>query len=295
MPQVTVNGAAFEYLEEGNGEPLVFVHGSASDYRTWHLQQDALAEHFRVVTFSRRYHWPNQPIPDGADYAMAEHIADLRALLHALDAAPAHLVGHSYGALVCLLLAQQDPQLVRTLVLAEPPAIRLFVSNKPKPLELLKLFVTRPRTAAAIVKIGATGLGPATAAAKRGDMEAAMRLFGMAALGRDAYSRLSEERREQVRVNRFRAEFLGSGLLPLDAQKLRGIVTPTLLVTAQSSPRVFPRLADRLEELLPHAERVQIPDAAHVMHEDNAPAFTAAVRSFMERHNAVVSRTNRVK
>jgi pimeloyl-ACP methyl ester carboxylesterase len=284
MPQVSVNGAALEYLEEGNGEPLVFVHGSASDYRTWHLQQDALAGRFRVITFSRRYHWPNEPIPDGADYAMGEHIADLRALLHALDAAPAHLVGHSYGAFVCLLLAQQDPHLARTLVLAEPPVITLFVSNKPKPLELLKLLATRPRTAAAIVKLGATGLGPATAAAKRGDMEAAMRLFGMAALGREAYSRLSAARREQVRANLFRAEFLGSGFLPLDVQKLRGIVTPTMLLTAQSSPRVFHRLADRLEELLPHAERVEVPHASHIMHEDNAPAFTIAVRSFIERH-----------
>ena len=284
MSQVNVNGAAFEYLDAGDGEPVVFVHGSASDYRTWHLQQDGLAGRFRVVTFSRRYHWPNQPIPDGADYAMAEHIADLRALLHALRAAPAHLVGHSYGAFVCLLLAQQDPHLVRTLVPAEPPAITLFVSNRPKPLELLKLLVTRPRTAAAIVKLGARGLGPATAAAKRGDMEAAMRLFGMAALGREAYGRLSETRREQVRANLFPAELLGSGLLPLDAKKLRGIMTPTMLLTAQASPRVFHRLADRLEELLPHAERVEIPDASHIMHEDNAPVFNTAVRSFVERH-----------
>ena len=284
MPQVSVNGAALEYLEEGNGEPLVFVHGSASDYRTWHLQQAALAGQFRVVSFSRRYHWPNERIPDGADYAMAEHIADLRALLHTLDAAPAHLVGHSYGAFVCLLLAQQDPHLVRTLVLAEAPVITLFVSNRPKPLELLKLLAARPRTAAAIVKLGATGIGPATAAAKRGDMEAAMRLFGMAALGREAYSRLSEARRQQVRDNLFRAEFLGSGFPPLDVEKLRGIVTPTLLLTAQSSPRVFHRLADRLEELLQQAERAEVPDASHIMHEDNAPAFTAAVRSFIERH-----------
>jgi pimeloyl-ACP methyl ester carboxylesterase len=289
MPHVNVHGAALEYVEAGHGEPLVFVHGSASDYRTWRLQQDHLARRFRVITFSRRYHWPNEPIQEGADYAMAEHIADLRALLHALDAAPAHLVGHSYGAFVCLLLAQQDPHLVRTLVLAEPPVITLFVSNRPKPMELLKLLATRPRTAAAIVKLGATGLGPATAAAKRGDMEAAMRLFGMAALGRKAYTRLSAARREQVRVNLFRAEFLGSGFLPLNEEKLRRIATPTMLLTAQSSPRVFHRLADRLEELLPQAERFEIPDASHIMHEDNAPAFTTAVQSFIEGHHGHTS------
>ncbi len=54
---------------------------------------------------------------------MDEHVHDLEAFLHLLGAAPAHLVGHSYGALVSLLLAVQAPQLVGSLVLAEPPAI----------------------------------------------------------------------------------------------------------------------------------------------------------------------------
>ncbi len=284
MAHVNTNGSALEYAEVGGGDPVVFVHGSASDYRTWYLQQEAFAERFRVISYSRRYHWPNEPIPDGADYSMDEHVADLYALLHSLGASPAHLVGHSYGAFVCLLLAMREPQLVRTLVLAEPPAITLFVSNTPKPLELLKLLATRPRTAAAIIKLGAMGLGPAKAAAERGDMEKAMRLFGTAALGREAYGHLSETRKEQVRANLFKAEFLGSGFPPLEEEPLRGVRTPTLLMTGRSSPRAFHRLADRLEELLPQAERAEIPDASHIMHEDNAPAYNAAVLSFLEKH-----------
>jgi len=139
--QVT-NGATLEYHEVGSGEPLVLVHGSASDYRTWGLQQPALAEHFRVISYSRRYHWPNDPISDGADYSMDEQVGDLQALLHALDAGPAHLVGHSYGAFLALLVAVREPSLVRSLVLAEPPVLTLFVSNTPKLTELLKLMAT---------------------------------------------------------------------------------------------------------------------------------------------------------
>jgi pimeloyl-ACP methyl ester carboxylesterase len=216
---------------------------------------------------------------------MAEHVADLRAVLHALDAAPAHLVGHSYGAFVCLLLAQQEPHLVQTLVLSEPPVITLFVSNTPKPLELLKLLATRPRTAAAIIKLGATGLGPATAAAERGDVEEALRLSGTAILGRSAYAGLSEDRKEQALINTIPAELTGSGFLPLQAAQLRGVTAPTLLLTGQASPRVFHHLADRLEELLPRTERTSVPDASHIMHEDNAPAYNASVLSFLERHH----------
>ncbi len=284
MAQVNVNGTALEYTEVGTGEPVVFVHGSASDYRTWHLQQEAFAERFHVITYSRRYHWPNEPIQAGADYAMADHIADLRAMLHDLDAAPAHLVGHSYGAFVCLLLAQQEPHLVKTLVLSEPPVITLFVSNTPKPLELLKLLATRPRTAAAIVKLGATGLGPASDAAERGDVEETLRLSGTAILGRGAYAGLSEDRKEQALINTIPAELTGSGFPPLEADQLRGVTIPTLLLTAQSSPSVFHRLADRLEELLPRTERAEISEASHIMHEDNAAAYNAAVLAFIEHH-----------
>lgn len=288
MTQLSARDYEFEYVERGGGEPLVLVHGSASDYRTWQVQLEEFGKHFRTICYSRRYHWPNQKITDGADYSMAEHVDDLEALLGLVDATPAHLVGHSYGAFVCLLLAVRAPRLVRSLVLAEPPTITLFVSNSPRPVEILKLLVTRPRTAAAIVKLGVRGFGPATAALRRDDMEEAMRLFGTATLGADAFGRLSDSRREQVRANLIEAEFLGSGYPPLDSNRLRGVEAPVLLVSAQASPAVFRHLANRLQELLPHTERTVIPGASHIVHEDNATAYNSVVLSFLARHRDAV-------
>jgi len=286
MTTIGLNGYSLKYREDGSSEPLVLVHGSASDYRTWQAQQDIFAEKFRTIVYSRRYHWPNEQIAEGADYSMAEHVDDLQALLQALDAAPAHLVGHSYGAFVCLMLAIQAPQLVRSLVLAEPPAITLFVSNSPKPLEILKLLVTRPRTAAAIVKFGAEGVDPATAALERNDREEALRVFGEATLGPEAFCQLSATRLEQARANFIEAELLGSGFPPLDDGQLRSVGAPTLLICGQSSPGLFHRLADRIEELIPRTERIAIPGASHIMHEDNARAYNAAVLSFLARTQA---------
>lgn len=284
MTALDVNGTSLEYSQNGEGEPLVLVHGSASDYRTWQLQRDAFAKDFRVITYSRRYHWPNEQIPDGVDYSMIEHVDDLEAVLTSLDASPAHLVGHSYGAFLCLLLAIRAPNLVRSLVLTEPPVITLFVSDPPKPTEILRLLVTRPRVAVAIIKFGATGIAPATKAAKLDDMEAAMRIFGTAILGREFYNRLSEGRLEQVRANAIRAEFLGSGFAQLDSGGLRSLKIPTLLITSQHSAGLFRLLADRLEELLPHAEQTQIADTSHLIHEDDAPTFNKAVLSFLSKH-----------
>lgn len=286
MPQVDVNGASLEYVEEGTGEPLVLVHGTFCDHRTWHGQRATFGRYFRTIAYSRRYHWPNAPIPPDADYSILEHADDLRAVLTALDAVPAHVVGHSYGGFVSLLLAIREPALFRSLVLIEPPALTLFVSDPPKPLELLKLAATRPRTAAAIVATGARGLGPATAAFARDDLEEALRLFVTAIISPDAFETMPPERLEQARVNCIKAEFLGSGFPPVDTDGLRQITTPTLLMTGERSRPFFHRMTDRLDELLPHASRVEIPGATHDVPRDNPEAFNAAVLAFLARHGA---------
>ena len=286
MAKLDIRGTTLEFVEKGTGALIVLVHGSASDYRTWHTQLDDFGRQYRTLAFSRRYHWPNERIAEGADYSMLEHVDDLQAFLRSLNATPLHLVGHSYGAFVCLLLAIREPELAQTLVLAEPPAITLHVSDPPKPSELMRLLFTRPRTAVSVIRFGATGVGPATAAAKRGDMEMAMRIFGRAVLGPKFYGQLSPSRREQVAANAIKAEFLGSGYPPLDAEELIKLQVPTLLVNGSESPKLFHRLTDRLEELLPQTRRVEIGEASHIMHEDNAPAFNEAVLSFLATHAA---------
>jgi pimeloyl-ACP methyl ester carboxylesterase len=285
VAKIEVDGTTLEYSEVGSGRPVVLVHGSASDYRTWKYQLDEFGKRFRAIAYSRRYHWPNEQIPEGVDYSMIEHVDDLERLLQSLHATPAHLVGHSYGAFVCLLLAMRAPRTVRSLVLAEPPALTLFTSNSPKPLELLKLSLTRPRTAVAIVKFGVAGVEPATKAIKRGDRESCVRLFGTAVMGRKFFRALSESRLEQVRANLIKTELTGSGFAPLDSDRIREIRIPALLLNAQQSPRFFHRLMDRLQELLPAAERFEIPGASHIMHEDNAPVYNTTVLSFLEKQS----------
>jgi pimeloyl-ACP methyl ester carboxylesterase len=82
-----------------------------------------------------------------------------------------------------------------------------------------------------------------------------------------------------------KAELLGSGFAPLDAGQLHRIQIPTLLVTGQHSISLFHCLTGRIEELLPHSERTEIPGAKHSMHEDNAPAYNEAVLAFLSRHH----------
>lgn len=280
---VAVNGVELAYREEGRGEPVVLVHGSASDLRTWGRQLPAIGASYRTVAYSRRYARPNEAIPEGADDPMLPHVDDLVALVQRLDAAPAHLVGHSWGGFVCLLAAIRHPQLVRSLVLMEPPVLSLFVSTPPRPSELLRTLLRRPRTAAAIVRFGISAVGPAQKAYLRGDDEAGFEAFARGVLGSEAFARLSPERRAQAwdNVAVDKAQLLGEGFPPLSDAEVRGVTTPTLLLHAERSPKFLRLLADRLEELLPNVGRIEVPDASHIMHEDNPGVVNEAILAFV--------------
>ena len=282
MTRLNLQKTSLEYVESGSGQPVVLVHGSASDHRTWEQQMAVFAAEFRVVNYSRRYHLPNEPPVDGAEYSMSDQVDDLEQLILSLEITQAHIVGHSYGAYLALMVAIRNPTLVGSLVLAEPPVIPLFTSFPPKPHEILRLLVTRPRTALPVIRFAATGLGPATAAARKGDMDAAMAHFGKAVLGSSAFNGLSQSRLEQVRNNFSKSELLSDSFMtPLDEKDVASIKARTLLVTGEKSPIFLHRLTDRLEELMPNTSRVDIPNASHIMHEDNATAYNKAVLSFL--------------
>ena len=282
-----VDGASLAYREQGAGDPVVFVHGSSSDLRCWEQQLPAIGMSYRAIAYSRRYARPNDDIQLGVDDQMLPHVEDLVALLRVLDAAPAHLVGHSWGGFIALLAAIRHPALVRSLVLAEPPVLSLFMSTPPRPREVLSMLARRPRPAIAILGFTARTYLPAAAAFRRGDDAAAMERFAHGVLGRDTYERLPEARRQQARENMrtLRAQLLGAGLPPLSDDEVRGVRVPTLLMTGARSPAFLPRLSDRLYQLLPDVERVEIAAASHVMTEENPEAVNEAILDFLARYD----------
>ena len=282
----TVNGTTLAYREEGEGQPVVFVHGGISDLRTWEQQLPAVGHSYRAIAYSTRFTRPNEDIEPGADLQILQQVEDHAALLREIDAAPAHLVGNSGGAGLSLLTAVRHPDVVRTLVLEEPPVMTLFVSMPPRLVELLRLFATRPRTAIPFLKFGAGTLMRATKAFQRGEDDKAMRIFCQGVLGKESFARCPEARKEQIRDNlsALRAQQLGAGFPPLGDDEVRGVRAPVLLVTGEHSPTLFLRLTDRLEELLPIVERVEIRAASHLVHEDNASAVNDAIVEFLRRH-----------
>lgn len=116
--------------QTGEGEPLVLLHGIATDRRIWDLVVPRLALSRRVVTVDLPGFGQSAPV--GEDFSLdlvARRIA--RGLAARGISAPFDLVGHSLGGGVALTLAASRPRLVRHLVLVAPAGLRPLPSPVP--------------------------------------------------------------------------------------------------------------------------------------------------------------------
>jgi non-heme chloroperoxidase len=270
MPRLELHDTTFEYVIRGQGELVVLIHGTLEDYRSWGQQLDAFAQSFRVLAYSRRYHFPNPAQGTETDYAPSLHSRDLAGILDALRIGPAHLVGASYGAYIALTFATLQPEHVRSLVLAEPPLIPWLRQDETKaPLALA--FYER-------------AWKPAGEAFQAGDAEAALALFIDGVNRPGTFSRLSEPTRQllmnsamSLKIETQASDYFEN----LPPARVSGLTMPILLLGAQFSPPHFAPILDQLQVLLPQAQRALIPGTGHAMNIGNAPAYNETVLQFL--------------
>ena len=122
MQTLAVDGCDMAYLDvgQGKGPPLVCVHGTLGDFRTWNAVLGPLSKQHRVITLSLRRSFPEHWDGVGSDYLMAQHVADVIGFIEKLNVGPVDLMGHSRGGHISFRVAQARPDLLRKLVLAEP-------------------------------------------------------------------------------------------------------------------------------------------------------------------------------
>ena len=287
MANVEVCGTRLEYAEQGRGQPVVFVHGGSADLRVWKNQLEFLGSKYRAIAVSCRGYYPNQERQVDESVSLNTFVNDLVNFIEVLDLAPVHLVGHSSpGGFGSLLLAHQHPKLLRSLFLIEPPAFSLLgVHFPPRPLEIFRLLIRRPLVALGFIKFGATGIGPAMRAFARGEDEKGLEIFMRANLGSETFAKMPKRRFQQAleNINPLRAQ-IRAGFPPFPPDNARNIQTPTLLVSGEKSNAVLHGIIDRIEDLLPNAERIDIQNASHNMFETDPESFNWAVINFLNRH-----------
>ncbi len=113
MPDFDNNGASVHYELMGSGPPLLCIAGTASDGASWGPLTPLLAQHFRLILIDNR--GSGRTRVDGP-LSLADMVGDGIALLDRLGIEKAHVLGHSLGGFIGLVLAAEHPSRVERLV-----------------------------------------------------------------------------------------------------------------------------------------------------------------------------------
>jgi pimeloyl-ACP methyl ester carboxylesterase len=276
---VEVNGVELAYVERGEGEPVVLIHGFLHDYRVWSMQVPALSKDFRVISYSMRHRWPHSPEGDASDVSPTADVTDLVALIRELELSPAHLVGHSAGAGAALRVARDHPELVRSIVLAEPGPFAFTVDpaaeGPPSPPEWI---------------------GAVREAYEAGETEKALELIKGAVLGDEGPAQplppwsMEMALDNSWQIERMWAPSRDAPAPPVTCDEARRIQAPTLLMGGEHSPAFFGPLLDGLLKCLPFADRAELANSSHGLELENPSGFNEIVLPFLARHAAHAGR-----
>jgi non-heme chloroperoxidase len=271
LKKAMIRGAELTYIEDGNGESVVFVHGAISDWRTWEDVRPFIAKKYRFVSYSRRYHFPNVWTDGGQNYTMAQHVEDLAAFIRALNVGRVHLVGHSWGGIVAGIMALKYPTLVQSLVLNEG---RLVAQVSPEGKEATQAF--------------GKDAGKSKAAALSGNYNQAVVLLVDAVSGEfgawnkfspDAQQRFLDNAKAVVAMHKAPAFSLPS------CEDLGKFNIPVLVLGGEKSRANYRFSNEKLLQCLPKGtEQAVIPGVAHIWSSVNPKGGAGAIIRFIEKH-----------
>jgi 3-oxoadipate enol-lactonase len=112
----TINGLDIHYEVEGQGPPIVFIHGLGATSNVWHAQRTTLSKYYRVIVYDRSGSGRSQRARDG--YSIEAWADELAGLLDLLAVPAAVVVGHSLGSMVAQRFAGKYAARTKALVLA---------------------------------------------------------------------------------------------------------------------------------------------------------------------------------
>jgi len=273
LRRAVINGGVeIHFAEAGEGPPLIFVHGGMGDWQAWAPQWEDFTAQYRCITYSRRFSSPNRNALSTTDHSVRAEAMDLEALLDHWNAAPAFIVGTSYGAYTALQMALAAPGKVRALALTEAPVLP-FADRVPGGRQ------TREAFQQDVIK-------PADEAFRAGETERAVALLTVGINGSGPGEAATDAGRERRMRNAqaMRALAFSSDAYPaLDEELLRTFTVPTLLLTGENTMPIHRAITQALKELLPHAPLKRVPGCGHGVHRDNPSAFNQTVLEFFRQ------------
>lgn len=252
---IDLPGLRLAYREWGSGaETVLLIHGITSSSLSWARVGPALGERYHVLALDLKGHGDTDQPADG--YRLEDQAAEVAEWAARLGVARAHVIGHSWGGAIAMVLALSSAgRLVDRLVL-EDPALTI---ESERALGLGEQFATQVQQPEAVVRENARGLPGWTEIDVEGRVDAS----------------------RKADPGALRAVFAGGGwdLVP----RFRELHRPTLLMRAEPELGgiVGRRAVAAFAADVPGGRIVTVPGADHSIHRSQFEAFMDAVEPFL--------------
>lgn len=256
--EVKINGIQVDFTDEGQGDPLLFVHGFPLNRGTWSKQVEAFKTSHRVIAPDLRGLGGSEATE--GPITMMQFAEDLHALRQHLGLGPVTLIGHSMGGYVALAFAKVFPQALRNLVLVGTRA----GADTPEGAAGRRAMAEKVRAEGSSVVVEA--MAPKMLAASNTDATMAESVRGFMATAKP----------EGVI-----SALLGMAGRPDARTWLGSIRVPTLVIAGSDDTIIPPSESEALAKAISDAQLKLIPDAGHLVAFERADAFNEALRAWL--------------
>jgi len=267
---VTVNGVEFHVIDEGEGIPLLMLHGFTGTAAGWSAIAKELVSRWRVVRVDLLGHGLSSRPDDPRRYALELAASDLLGLMDALGIEEFAVAGYSFGGRVALHLAVRAPERIKALILESASYGIADPSERA---------ARRARDEALARELEEQGI------------EAFVRYWENLPLF-ETQRRLPEEVREAVRRERLgqspaglanSLRGAGAGTQEFLAPKLSGLSLPALVI-AGSLDAKYAAVAREMANLFPRGRLCIVEGAGHNVHLERPAQYLEAVAAFLTEH-----------
>ena len=253
MFAIETDGGLVAYRRSGEGTPVVALHSSASSSGQWKMLRDDLTDRHCVVMpdLPGYGETSERPRSRSGSPGWADTALPIIALIEHGET-PVHLVGHSYGGALAVLIAIHRPELVRSLTLFEPVLFHFLKQGGAEDAALFNKIESVAGTMAAALADDVPDIG--------------MAHFIDFWNGTGAWEKTPPALREKLATMTalIVGEF-GTGFAETWAiDDCTTIAVPTLMLSGGRSPAVSRRVADIAAQAIPDARHVVFPDVGHM-------------------------------
>jgi pimeloyl-ACP methyl ester carboxylesterase len=268
MNTANVNGIKLEFEMQGQGEPVVLIHGAVVSDAYLPMMNETSLKKYQLIRYRRRGFDGSSHTPPPV--RIEDQARDCHGLIQHLGIAKAHVVGHSYGGVIATQLFFENAAVVHTLSMLEPAFIWMIPQGPEQQ----------------------GGLQSAMQLYQAGDKAGAIDNFMVGVGGADYRAKMdlalpgAYERAVADADTFFQNELpaLMEYAQNMPAERMRTIKKPMLAMVGRNTTPVFTQIHDKVLATIVQSEALDIPGAGHMLQMENPTAVAEGLAEFFGNH-----------